>query len=242
MLRVVAFVSLLVASPVHALPLYEITEPTLLSPPFSRNVYRCADCTLAQFTALTPPAGFLQSPPLESVFDAVVAQPVPDPGTAALTLDVTGDVPGDEFALVAQITGGEILGFVPSGPFVRLDIKRETVFTFDAGRVVHELTNPGGDVYLLFARPSDLTLAGLPASTDLEQLGALGSLVLPAGWTYSSRQLASALQMDSQVLADVVTTGQLSFQKLPEPSVAALLLLVLARGLRVGARLRFLIG
>jgi len=83
------------------------------------------------------------------------------------------------------------------------DVDRRTVFTFDAGRTIYELTAPDGAKYVMqsWSQQIDPTLE----EAGLATLGA--RLHPPAGWTYSARKLSKALRVvtesaDARVLQD----------------------------------------
>jgi hypothetical protein len=80
------------------------------------------------------------------------------------------------------------------------EVKRDTVYTYDAGAEVYELTSPEGDVYVMqsYARIADETLT----IDDLPSLG--NRLALPDGWTYAPRTLTEDLVLDSGGLAYVI--------------------------------------
>jgi hypothetical protein len=79
-------------------------------------------------------------------------------------------------------------------------VKRDTVYTYDSGLQVYELTSPTGDVYIMqsYAQVADPTLS-------VDDLPSLGSrLALPDGWSYAARTLDEQLLLDSGGLAYVV--------------------------------------
>jgi hypothetical protein len=79
-------------------------------------------------------------------------------------------------------------------------VKRDTVYTYNAGEEVYELTSPEGDVYVMqsYAQVADKTLT-------IDDLPSLASrLALPAGWSYAPRTLTEELVMDSGGLAYVI--------------------------------------
>jgi hypothetical protein len=78
-------------------------------------------------------------------------------------------------------------------PYTPHAVDRKTVFTFDAGMEVYELTAADGTVYVMqtYSQQNDPTLV----ETDLAGLGA--RLVLPAGWTFSSRTLIEPLAVNT---------------------------------------------
>lgn len=79
-------------------------------------------------------------------------------------------------------------------------VKRDTIYTYDSGRMVYELTSPTGDVYIMqsYAQIADPTLS-------VDDLPSLGSrLALPDQWSYTARKLDEQLLLDSGGLAYVV--------------------------------------
>ncbi len=83
-----------------------------------------------------------------------------------------------------------------SAPYTANHVNRETVFTFDRGETVYELTGPDGAKYVMQSWSQEKD----PGLVEAD-LAALGSrLALPSGWSYSSRELTAPLR--------VVTTTQ----------------------------------
>lgn len=79
-------------------------------------------------------------------------------------------------------------------------VKRDTVYTYNAGAEVYELVSPEGDVYVMqsYAQIADENLT-------IDDLPSLGSkLALPGGWTYAPRTLTEDLVLDSGGLAYVI--------------------------------------
>jgi hypothetical protein len=79
-------------------------------------------------------------------------------------------------------------------------VARDTTFTFLAGKPIFELTDPDGHVYVMqsYSQIVDPTLT----YRDLPSLGKI--LKLPAGWSYSPKNLTSTLELNSNGLAYVV--------------------------------------
>lgn len=79
-------------------------------------------------------------------------------------------------------------------------VKRDTIWIYDAGKPIFELTDPQGNVYVMqsYAQIADrtLTIAQLP---DLAS-----KLALPPGWSYRSETPSSELDLNSDGLATVV--------------------------------------
>jgi hypothetical protein len=195
----------------------ELRLPNADNPPFSQWVYPCLGCTLAQFAAVVPPTGFLKAPPkLFLPSGASVVLPVAPPGVPQ-TLDLVPGIPGPDFVLTARVLSAQIVGFDPTlGPLAVAQVQRDTVFHYDAGEVVHELTDPAGNTYTLFG--FDVVLSSV---IDVTQPGALAGLGLPSGWAYSSRVLPSELLLVSNGLASVFSQGgAATWQRLEEIPVA----------------------
>lgn len=90
-------------------------------------------------------------------------------------------------------------------PYTLHHVDRETVFTFDAGTTVYELTAAGGAKYVMqsWSQQIDPNLAAAG-------LAALGShLKLPAGWTYHARKLTTALHVVTKTPAAEVLQDDL---------------------------------
>jgi hypothetical protein len=82
-------------------------------------------------------------------------------------------------------------GLPSTAPYTQRPVARDTVFYFDAGSEVYELTDPDGTVYVMqsYSQKFDPTLSA-------DQLAGLGTrLKLPAGWTFSTRVLDADLEV-----------------------------------------------
>jgi hypothetical protein len=82
-------------------------------------------------------------------------------------------------------------GLPSTTPYTQRPVARDTVFFFDAGSEVYELTDPDGAVYVMqsYSQKLDPTLSA-------DQLAGLGArLKLPAGWTFSTRVLDAELEV-----------------------------------------------
>lgn len=216
-------------SPAAAMPyVLEVREPNALDPPFSRYVYLCSACTLAQFADVVAPAGFEKAGAKVFVPDEAVTAPTSPPAGVTPSLDLVLDIPGDDFFYVAQVLTAEIVALNATfGVFTLAQVERDTEFTYDAGRVVHEVHDPDGNTYVLFS--FDEAVSNV---VDLGLLDALGTFPLPAGWSYSSRVLGQDLVVASGGVAHVFGQGSVaSWQRVapvPEPGTALLVALGLA--------------
>ena len=134
--------------------------------------------------------GILKDWPRNWVYDSASEQPVPGT-TGYLILDVPGPidsgVPDTTFGFVAfntNITGD---AYIPS------DVQRNATWTYNAGNLIYQLTDPSGDLYVMqsYARFIDPDLN----IDDLQDVAYMTSeLDLPAGWSYSVAQLTQEFQ------------------------------------------------
>ncbi len=141
--------------------------------------------------------------PRHMVFDASVASGASADGDifdfggiemkrrATVEMSLFGDRPGSE-------------------PYAPTEVERQTIFTFDAGKPVFELTSADGEVYIMqsYAQIVDPTL-------DYSDLATLGArLSLPEGWSFSTRVLDEEIRLDSGGLAFVIQDDLLnSYQR-----------------------------
>jgi hypothetical protein len=171
--------------------------------PFSRHVWLCEECDLADWAAAMPAAGFEQTPPRLNLYDAGRANlPTPPVGIPP-TLDFVPTVAGEESVYVAKVLGGQILGFDPIFQVLALaQVQRDTRLLYAPGTVVHQVVDPLGHTYSLFT--FDLMVSSF---VDLSQVGALAGFPVPAGWSYSSHVLTSDLLVVSNGLARVFVQG-----------------------------------
>lgn len=126
------------------------------------------------------------------------------------TINVNGIEMGERATLdvsLKQAMGGKKL-YSPN------EVKRETVFTFRAGKPVFELTDPEGHVYRMQSYSQIVN-----KKETLEDLAGLGAkLKLPKGWTYSTRTLDKDYDLLATGLAYVVQDDFLNtYQRLPKP-------------------------
>ena len=81
-------------------------------------------------------------------------------------------------------------------------VMRDTRFCYPPGARVHELTDPQGNVYILFAYEVDSFDF---ASPDFQDANALLDYPRPAGWSYSTRILNAELVIGSGGIASVLS-------------------------------------
>jgi hypothetical protein len=91
-------------------------------------------------------------------------------------------------------------------PYDVNQVNRRTVFTFDVGRPVFELVDPGGQRWVMQTWSQtvdkDLTLEDLP---DLAR-----RLTLPEGWRYETRILTNSISVDTTTRDATVTQDDLA--------------------------------
>jgi len=107
---------------------------------------------------------------------------------------------GIEMALRATLETKPREGTVGEEFYVPNEVQRDTVYKYNAGQPVYELTSPEGDVYIMqsYAQVKDKNLT-------IDDLASLGSkLSLPEGWTYATRTLTEDYELVTEGLAYVI--------------------------------------
>jgi len=169
--------------------------------PFSNLVYECDQCTFEQHAAIQPPPGWSKGPqqvilPPGELLSAPCFEGVPS------SVDFIPEIPGNEFRLIGKNLSGSLLEIGPNGLMVLSEVMRDTVFRFPAGTRVHELTNPAGEVYVLFGYEVDSKDFTEP---DFQDAGALSEYPRPTGWTYNTYVLERERVMDPGGVASVLS-------------------------------------
>jgi hypothetical protein len=171
------------------------------------HVYRC-DCTLAEFDSLTPPIGWQQILRLQLAGTTASFSTLP-PQKVASSYEFNGFT----FDYIATLAGSQNLG---SGLRV-LSVQRDTEAVYDAGSVVHEISNPAGEIFTLIGADAQfLQTAGL----SMAVLDSFSGTSVPAGWSYSSRVLIDPLVLDPGGLATVFSSNSDSLWELTVDSDA----------------------
>lgn len=96
-------------------------------------------------------------------------------------------------------------------------VQRETVYTFDKGKLIYKLTDPDGHVYVM------QSYAQIVAPTlTIGRLDTLGRrLQLPEGWSYSTRRLRHQTTLTANGLAYVVNDNLAnSYQRMVKPATS----------------------
>lgn len=121
-------------------------------------------------------------------------------GSGSTAAGETRTFGGIEMKLRAKIETRLREGTVGEKFYVPNEVQRDTLYTYNAGRRVYELTSPEGDVYIMqsYAQIKDPNLT-------IDALDSLGErLALPEGWTYAPRTLSEEFVLDSGGLAYVI--------------------------------------
>ncbi|MBW2362517.1 MAG: PEP-CTERM sorting domain-containing protein [Deltaproteobacteria bacterium] len=201
----------------------------------ARHVYQCQGCTLAEFNAIPLPGPNWEKNSSDTsarliTFDSGVnTPPVLDPSIPT-ELDLVPTIPGSDLFLIAKVLSGALIGFDPvSGlPIIEAQVARGTTLTYNAGRVIHKIVSTSGDEYALFS--IDQVYAG---GFDVDAVGGMAGVPLPAGWTYTSKLLTSPFVITTPTgIASVLAPGggASAWQKIvvPEPALTALLAMATA--------------
>jgi hypothetical protein len=107
---------------------------------------------------------------------------------------------GIEMGLDGTLTTPAGTPTVGQQAYVVNQVQRDTIWTYDAGKPIFELTAPDGHVYVMqsYSQLVDKKLH----YRDLPRLASL--LKLPAGWSYTSKKLTCTLKLNSNGLAYIV--------------------------------------
>ena len=196
--------------------------------PFARDVYICPDCTPEQFLAVPLPGPNWEKNSFQGnlrLFLPVEGTNIPPPNPPFFTsFDFVTEIPGPDHFFIARVLSGQPLGFGSQGIMALAQVARTTQQRFYAGKVVHKLTTPDADEYILFSMSENVT-----AAFDPFVLNGLAGMSTPAGWTYSSEILSEDLVIGTPSgVASIFSSGQgiWAWQKVvlvPEPSTALLL-------------------
>jgi len=169
--------------------------------PFANLAYECDECSFEQHAAIVPPPGWSKAP-RQVILPPGELRSTPCFEGVPSTLDFVPEIPGNEFKLIAKGLDGRILEIGENGLMILSDVLRDTIFRFPRGSRVHELTDPEGNVYVLFGyevESMDFT------SPDFEDADALVDYPRPAGWTYSTRILDAGLVMESSGVVSILS-------------------------------------
>ena len=169
--------------------------------PFAALAYECPQCTFAQWLAIVPPNGWTKGPAQVLAATSGDLRSSPSLEGVTLTMDFIDEVPGNEYQVIAKNLNARLIENNANNLAVEAQVMRDTILRFDAGKRVHELTAPEGDVFVLFAYQVDPENVIIP---DFQDAGFLDDFTPPAGWTYESRVLETELLLDTPDIATVL--------------------------------------
>jgi hypothetical protein len=157
------------------------------------NTYPVNDCPEAQWRAMDPTAIARENSMLVALLNGPrywLMDTIEQNASGAQAHKTFG---GMEMIQRATVVVGNPIE--ASKPYHLNSVDRRTVFSFDKGRTVYEITTADGQKFVMqsWSQQIDPTLA----EADLAGLGA--RLRLPAGWSFAARTLTAPLR--------VVTTG-----------------------------------
>ena len=120
--------------------------------PFAHIAYECQECTFEQWETIVPTEGWSKGPAQISLFS------LPDSGMRSYpsveghddTVSFLDEIPGNEYRIIAVTKDGRFIENGPSGLVVEAQVERDTFLVFNPGMRVHELTDPDGNVFVLF--------------------------------------------------------------------------------------------
>ena len=168
---------------------------------FATLAYECSKCTFEQWLAIEPPEGWTKGPAQVALFSSGELRSTPFFEGVPVDMDFIEEVPGNEYQLIAKNLDGRLVEAGANGIVVEVQVMRDTLLRFDAGKRVHELTDPDGNVFVLFTYQVDPENVVIP---DVEDPEFLGEFNPPTGWAYTSRILESELLLDTSEIATVL--------------------------------------
>jgi len=138
-------------------------------------------------------------------------------GSGATAAGDTFTFGGIKMSLRAKLTTAAGEATVGEKFYVPNQVQRETVFSFDKGKLIYKLTDPDGHVYVMQSYAQIVA-----PNLSIDRLRHLGPplLRLPDGWSYSTRRLRHPMTLTASGLAYVVNDNLAnSYQRMNKPSV-----------------------
>jgi hypothetical protein len=193
------------------LPLtYELRMPAPENPDVLAHSYYCNACSPDTWPSVIAPEGSAKEGLRIRMQGKTTVTPLSPPPGIPAALDLSPEVPGAEMVYMMRALSVRPIGYrFSSGVQVRVLVERTTTFTYEAGSVVHELTDTDGDKWILFGMPLALTIHDPQGEGDIDptELDALRGLGGPWFWTYSSRMLTEDLTVSALGVTEII--GQL---------------------------------
>ena len=168
---------------------------------FSSLAYDCSQCTFEQWKTIVPPEGWSKGPAQVLVADSGELRSTPTFEGVEPAVDFLDEVEGSEYINIAKVLDATIIGTTETSFVVEAQVMRDTLLVFNPGRRIHQLEDPTGRIFVLFAHGVN---ADNPVIPDLESEELLSSLVPPEGWLYSSYIADDGLSLDTPDIATVL--------------------------------------
>jgi hypothetical protein len=167
---------------------------------FAALGYECQECTWEQIAAIVPPPGWTKGPtqvliPTGEMRSRPSFEGVPD------AVDFVPEIPGAEYRLIVKNVDARIIEIGAMGVVVEAQVMRDTLLRFPPTALVHELTDPDGNVFVLFVHgidPND------PYRVNYLDPDSLSYFTPPEGWTYGNRVLTEELLLDADGSTTVI--------------------------------------
>jgi len=172
--------------------------------PFASLAYECPQCTFEQWASIDPPEGWTKGPAQVATFSEQYSsmRSYPSAEGHSDSVNFLDDVPGNEYRIIAINHSGRLVKAGPAGVVAEVQVQRDTLLVFTSGMRVHELTDPEGGIFVLFAHHVD---TGDWEDVDYQSEDALAYFTPPPDWTYSTRILEEDLVLDSDNHEGVVS-------------------------------------
>ena len=168
---------------------------------YSSLAYDCNQCTFEQWKTIVPPEGWSKGPAQVLMANTGVLRSTPTFEGVEPAVDFLDDVEGAEYINIAKVLDATVVAVTETELIVEAQVMRDTLLVFNPGRRIHQLEDPTGRTFVLFAHGVD---ADNPVIPDLDSEDLLSSLVPPEGWTYSSYLAEDGLELDTPDVATVL--------------------------------------
>ena len=168
---------------------------------FASLAYECSVCTFEQWLSIEPLEGWKKGPAQVTVFSRAEMRSTPSFEGVPNTVDFLEDVPGAEYQLIAKNLDARIIEIGANGVVAESQVMRDTIFFYDIGIRIHELTSPEGEVFVLFAYGVDPDNVVIP---DVQSVEFMSDCTPPMDWVYTSRVLEEILVIDTPEVAPVL--------------------------------------
>lgn len=185
---------------------YEVIVRAKDDPDLFGHIYLCGSCDPTTWETIVLPDGATRTD-LRLRLQAVDVTPLTPPSGVPATLDLSPTIPGAEMIYMMRVLSVRPVGYrFSSGIQFRARVERTNTFRYEAGSVVHELTDGEGDRWILFSLRLDQSIhdpAG-EGTLDHEVPDGLSDIKGPWFWSYSSRVLEEDLLVSSHGVTEII--------------------------------------